>query len=726
MAPSYDAARSLQSGGRRPIPIVPVVPLPYTQKRKLRETAPREPTGGDGTISGPANGTVTEELPGASSGVNGVQVGGDQADLNIEDPHGRLGSTKGEIPSVENSTHVQEVRESNKMSPGPQTPAGDSQHGQIQQYPPPPFPPQQASGPSSATSSNFSHPPPHYHQPMGHHPQLSNGSMVFGGFSDSSNPSPGPPSNISLPQYHPQMPAFINPPFAAPLYPPAHSQHVSDPNIPVAHPSANQRNYMPRPDLYIPFRPEQGYPNLHGRPMNFAPPEGYSPFSSTGTPVDGEGKPLPLSNNLAHPHQPSNAQPNQHMVEATHPNFALSQNGNKLQQFSADNHRFEEARNRPDHLHRSEVDELAGLRDLRKHLLSQFSDSTTADYSLELHHGDSRFDLNSFPVHSLLLIRSPTLQGLLQSNPKGSSSGTLRLETKDRFVSPQAFEHALRYLYGGELLNFEKAHTKRQGYMNKSQQSLSEDDMDHALAYAASGHLLQISQIVERGAHVASGFSSWESAQKALSFALEGGPSSNSGEASDRDVGQTAEYGPPAERLLHDTLNYITLHFSPNFVLDTSIPEMSNNPRLPIVKGTRSSKHNPRLSLIHFGDHPSEDLNTSLSPHTILSSILLSLPFGLLQRVLESPELGAMNGHLHFARRQDIVRAVIGEREKRRLEILRSRGVSNVERRDRSSEWNVVGWEESVSEPNPNNPETIAITQSWKGFSNPQESKGKV
>jgi hypothetical protein len=102
---------------------------------------------------------------------------------------------------------------------------------------------------------------------------------------------------------------------------------------------------------------------------------------------------------------------------------------------------------------------------------------------------------------------------------------------------------------------------------------------------------------------------------------------------------------------------------------------MPRNPRV---------SSNLRLSQIKFGDiSPDEKGNaipeTSDKPpsrraptanDTILSRILLNLPFELLKRILEHPHLAKLGGDLNPSFRLSIITDIVAERESRRLRAL--------------------------------------------------------
>jgi hypothetical protein len=248
------------------------------------------------------------------------------------------------------------------------------------------------------------------------------------------------------------------------------------------------------------------------------------------------------------------------------------------------------------------------------------------------------------------------------------------------------------------------------------------DRFDLALGYAAAGHILQIPPVVHRGIENASHFVNWATLEKALDFSLDGGLDSQWTLAAQPDISRSpSTYGPDVNILISSALNWVITNFPAGFKLDFSAGEPTRNRRLPSVQDLRPSVPNPRLSMIKFGDHPTEESVRSTSANSVtvtLSKVLLNLPFHLLKYVLESPRLGNVQGWATTVLRQDVMHTVIQEREKRRLKVHAATYVSNAERNGNAKEWDTVGWQESV-EALGGNETTPTLTRTWVGFTVP-------
>lgn len=362
------------------------------------------------------------------------------------------------------------------------------------------------------------------------------------------------------------------------------------------------------------------------------------------------------------------------------------------------------------------------LDGLIPYIQSQFADPSFADYTLELRYSDDRAPPVRIPGHNLIFARSPTLKLLMtaqarDSNGDGLTVRTLLLETDDRFLRSDGFWMAVQRLYGCPLLEFGPITTLnvQHAAFSGSMPGAPQDRFDLALGYAAAGTLLQIPPVVARGAEIAAHLVNWVTVERALDFALDGGLDAQwTLNTQIEQTRSTSTYGPAVNVLIHNALNFIITAFPAGLELDTTAPEPIRNRRLPFIQENRGSGQNPRLSLIKFGDHPSQDSMRSNSANPIpftLSKILLNLPFHLLKYVLESSRLGNVQGWATTALRTKIMHQVIEEREKRRIKAFSSY-VPNVERKANFKDWEAVGWQEEVV-PYDGNEATPTLDRTW-------------
>lgn len=360
------------------------------------------------------------------------------------------------------------------------------------------------------------------------------------------------------------------------------------------------------------------------------------------------------------------------------------------------------------------------------YLQGQFADEDLADSVLELRYSDDRAEPVRIPGHRLILARSPALKQLISEVDKSSMEGrrTLLMLSEDRFLRSDGFWMAVQRLYGGALLDM--------GTMGQPDFPMSApgsfsrmpgtpaERFDFSLGYSAAGKELGVNTVLNRGIEMASSLVNWATLEKALEFSLDGGlDQSWSTEGFQKpQTHSPSTYGSHVNMLIHSALSFIISNFPPTFELDFLAPEPIHNRRIPVVPEDQSLVHSAKLSMIRFGDHPTEESTRAAVPNPInnlLSKILLSLPFHLLKYVLESPRLGNVQGWATSALRQNTMYRVVGEREKRRLKAHSSVNVSNEERRHYSKTWEVVGWEERVT-PNEKNEEMLTLTRTWVDF----------
>ncbi|KAL1881484.1 hypothetical protein VTK73DRAFT_3546 [Phialemonium thermophilum] len=313
--------------------------------------------------------------------------------------------------------------------------------------------------------------------------------------------------------------------------------------------------------------------------------------------------------------------------------------------------------------------------------------------------------------HRFILSQSPTLKYALQT--QGTSEGeVLRLEVRDEYARPEAFYFTIRTLYGWDFgddylptyLNFKSVR----------------DEFDLALGYLAASNYLQLPLIHTKALrYICYRLLHWETIEQACKFAL---PSAIFGPRHNHPAGSE---GFSVDELLDAIMSFVISRFPPNFVLDTTVgdygfsrlplsgpvtpsAQRSTTPQETVVHGKTSSvshsrsassasqtmprnprlfSTNPRLSGIQFGDLspqattngtesngkqnvPSATSSPSRSPtpwDTILSRVLLNLPFALLKQILEHPGLGKPSGDMSMPTRQGLISGIIAEREARRL-----------------------------------------------------------
>lgn len=612
---------------------------------------------------------------------------------------------------------------------------------------------------SSASKSTFHMPPPFYpashnhsvvssesvklpehspldgHNPM-HHAHPSASSLIFGGYPDSNNSSPAPPASTGK---MPPNPVAHQVPQGAVRHGPhisnGHQQHMSNGFSPMT--PAFPPGYYPRQDGY-------GAPTTEGfarrQMMAYGPSDGYSP-STTPQIADlhrfnGFDPSTPHS-----VHGSQSSAPNDQEVGppfySQYPTAVISNGTNghiddvRLYQRPGPKQRTGSQVLPPIHpaySHPSQIPMPVDNHDgLIAYLRGQFAETEFCDSLLELRYSDDRAAPVRISGHKLLFARSPTLKDLIMTQARDAGAQSVQLvmiKSDDRFLRSDAFWLAVQRLYGGPLLDFGAMALASPSRYNGTapMPGTPADRFDLALGYAASGSILQMPPVVSRGVEIASHFINWDTIERGLDFALEGGLDGSWIPAAPHpnDIAQTGVYGPAVNMLIHNALAFILTSFPPNFELDTTVSDPFFNSRIPSVPQDRPTKQNSRLSFIKFGDHPTEESLRSpvTNPVTItLSRVLLNLPFYLLKYVLESSRLGSVSGWATSSLRHKVMHTVIEERERRRLKAHDSLHVPNEERFKNSQRWNAVGWQEAVVFHD-GNEEMPTLTKSWVDFTN--------
>lgn len=525
--------------------------------------------------------------------------------------------------------------------------------------------------------------------------------------------------------------------------------------------SQHSQSYQPYSEGYTspvhPYGPRSPYTN--GNPP-FATLGSQPPLTPSATPLEAHTQQwdLPNGHTMSRPHRASNA-------TFQHPeNFQQyrSASPSTLQSDSASTMPFKVVTtstqpltydaDRPNNWQSVELNAMQKARmngaldeaPLAEHLLYHFNDPEYADCWLIIIHGSKRFVPREWAVSSLLLAQSRRLRDLLKISKQGSDGKrVLELNLTDRFVTPESIESALRVLYGLPPGHFD---VPRHGEALTAR--LSRIQMQQSLAYAATGCLLHLKDVVLRGLQVASEVLSWDNLESALSFGLESGlerefnasaavipaystlltrdsdpsPSNNTlstpGSSDDSAVKQPSHspkseskpevYLRPPPRTAHDLLSqcldFMTENFPASWELDPSARPLADVDRLPVTAESRSPLSKSRLSRIQFGSFPSEADVKADDRNVLLSTILLSLPFVWLQHLLQ-------NVGEPIARS---ISSIIKERERRRHIILQSKSVPWTERiAAKDYAWFHAGYEEFVRA---NDDGELSISRKYTGI----------
>lgn len=552
--------------------------------------------------------------------------------------------------------------------------------------------------------------------------------LVFGGHRDSSNASPAPAPPQSSFQPHPNALPFPGPlPTSSPFIPSGgHGYTYSEPQLP----------YPP-----YGYAPPMGPP--HHQPRHFYAPQGRQAqfgrrHQEQSYPPRHQHAHLPPAHMHNSPGSAPSFRPNNHMNDASkaiHPDMMRDnvQNGHQFRQPSAsqlDGYPPFEPRG-------PAVQE--DSHSMARYLTSQFGHPEFADYIIRLSHVGYKFPPTSLPAHGILLARSPKLRSLM-SMPAGEPQNGVKLlnvHVSDRFVSvDDAFIRAIMRLYGEALPDRQEVIRSASPLAQREGVSPEAAQMRFALALAASGHFLQVDEIISHGLLLVGHILGWPTLPQALAFALEGGLSMAFAnvEASGKDETSISSSGTPtkfesptsapaygfySDRLINHIMSFFVHNVPPTFVLSPAAPQLVDPPRLPSEAEPKLSRPaSSRLSQIHFGEMKIEDPTSSDPLTTAISSVLLSLPFPLLQNLSESNVLGE---RLSWPRVAAVMTAVVQEREIRRLRALALRPAGA----DEQGLWRTTRMEESV-EITDRHPLGVRLTRRHAGNDTPPSATSET
>ncbi|KAK3332320.1 hypothetical protein B0T19DRAFT_100250 [Cercophora scortea] len=517
-------------------------------------------------------------------------------------------------------------------------------------------------GPGSGPAFGFH--PSMMNQPGFHQPHPSNGSLVFGGFQDSNNSSPAPHPGAAYP-----------PPGIMPYRPAA---------VPVTAVDGYGRPLLVSPTL-------DGYPptamNHHGPPT----PHSFRGSQSSVHADESFNQYAPANGQNGYAATPSGQAPVYMPGMNSHMNGSMHGSAGPATGFP---------------ISRDLDDTLSFLR-------HGFNDNTFSDCVLEVHfpdileyrdHPDYRRFRRAIQIngHRVLLARSPTLASLMKS--WGTvPGGFMRLDINDEYMRADVFGFVLRTLYGwplGDELTLPADILPRN----------VAEDFQLALSYVATAQYLQLGWVLAVAMEHVKRLLCWDTIELAVKYLL---PNIATSPSSRNEPNSMSE--------LRDLfLCFIVYNLPKDFVLDVNagdgvfsrLPTISSRPRnstaAPVAHGTHGThgygpskgqsqsarlSSNPRLSQIKFGDISPPELNgygqtgaTKETPHahraptaheTILSRILLNLPYDLLKLVLEHPRFAQLLGGQDISFRYHIISGIIAERESRRLRAL-DRGIQEL------------------------------------------------
>ncbi|CAL3963784.1 unnamed protein product [Diplocarpon coronariae] len=728
------SAKTIQQNRLCPKSVVPVIPLPYIQKRqqqdaaraKAREEAAAPPS----VVEAPRSLTpsANETAPSITNGTSDGQVS-EKADEPPEPASPSVASARSPPQQQEHHTvikipeesqltdqvEISEAQEAPKSAPS----EGQSSASRSAYHMPPAFVPATQSQTNGGYPASYNNAFDDRHQ--AHHMYPSVGNVMFGGFSESARTSPAP-APFNPPRYAPMVPA-VEDGYRAQYHPNGgHVHNISRGYPPNGTPSAPP-GFYPHNDTF------GAGTDVHSRrsgPWNHQ--DNHSPSANS------TGDQQFTNQDPSTPHSFHGSQSSVANDQAGGP--ALYSQYHTAVISNGSNGHVEDVRLMRPPLQKPSVNAYGDLYpyvantvqsgpppdqvETLFYLQNQFGRSGYADYTIELRFADDRAQPLLIPGHSVLFAQSKKLSDLMAASGRESEQGSptmrsLLIECDDRFVRSDAFWLAAHRLYGAPLLEHGPS-----GIWSQSPFNLPTDNFEFALGYAAAGNILLLHGVRDRGIHLAAQYLTWNHVEMAFDFALEGGLTRGwtAGPSPPFDEHIYSTYGPDADKLILHTLQFIVSNFPASFVLDTTVGEPTHHRRLPV---TPQACLNSRLSSIKFGDHPSEDNSRSASDDPItatLSRVLINLPYDLLKFILESPNLGNVQGWATTSLRQNVMNAVVEEREKRRIRALESPHISNEQRKANGKEWEVVGWMEKVEYLSkiPGNDLAPTITKSWVDF----------
>ncbi|KAJ4310495.1 hypothetical protein N0V94_008412 [Neodidymelliopsis sp. IMI 364377] len=303
--------------------------------------------------------------------------------------------------------------------------------------------------------------------------------------------------------------------------------------------------------------------------------------------------------------------------------------------------------------------------ELASYLSTQFGNPEFADFILQVR--SPEFQYISIPVHGIVVVRSPVFANAVRRSipPAHRSKDSRRLVdvlTTNLFVAAESIEEAVKVLYGAPLLSMQSFLYGLGPYTPEAPHPQGMNDarrrMEQLLSYIGAGSVLQIPSMQARGVEIAKALLRWDTVEQALHYGLQAARS-----VSRANNDGSEGHDPFASELLNSAIDFIAYNFPNDFHLYRIASELQDDPRLPSVAESRAPTHNSRLSKIRFGDAPMEDEPQPSPISRMLSSILLSLPLPLVDRLFNHRATANQIGWTGVAK---LMHNVVDEREDRR------------------------------------------------------------
>ena len=292
----------------------------------------------------------------------------------------------------------------------------------------------------------------------------------------------------------------------------------------------------------------------------------------------------------------------------------------------------------------------------------------------------------------------------------------------ENFCMIKGFEYALQHLYGRPLLTagqLRLATLSTYGYsennVGKIQFSLTAAMADFALCYAASGAFFQQEAIIETGIRLAIELIDWEIVECILYFGVcttrpvvtldQTAPMDKTG---DYDAAEELQRWTP--RLVSSALQFVTRHMDKDFTLYTKAQSKTLPNRIPEslqgVPGPVITR--PRSFASRQGENPNREVE-------VPSAILIYLPYKQLEQMF-----GVMEAQNILS--SDLAKAVVVERETRRLQALRALAKQGVkDELSATDEIRELGYQETVTVTESQDP-AITLNREWIGLAVVEET----
>ena len=340
------------------------------------------------------------------------------------------------------------------------------------------------------------------------------------------------------------------------------------------------------------------------------------------------------------------------------------------------------------------------LPTISEHLLKLATTKIWADWMIMVNTSSSDQPIAIY-AHSLVLVRSPRLENLMQTDRRPAFGSNVINLYPPREVIPHALDAALRFLYSDSVISEDFPFPKE---VTPSDGQARANCLNYILSYWIAAIEFGLPPVAVRAAQLLESFIGWDMAELIMKEAEE--ISLTMTQTGEMRANIESDYLAVANKLRQVVLRFLSRQFSSQgfrIVPSSTSAASLMRSRFALLEDARL-KHNPALASMVFGSMPSSaDLSPS-SPQSEILPIVSSVEDQVATNILLNlhfADLDFFSKHLQQAPGPEsakLIGNVVSERESRRLKVLSNRTIPNKQRIATSEIWDVAAYREYVQD----------------------------